>query len=83
MGFSRQECWGGLPCLPPGHLPRPGMEPASFASTTWAGVLFTTSATWGVLCLSAIRGRTPVRGGVGVCVGVCVCLFPTKLVPFV
>ena len=24
MGFSRQECWSGLPCPPPGHLPDPG-----------------------------------------------------------
>ena len=26
MGFSRQECWSGLPCPPPGDLPDPGME---------------------------------------------------------
>ena len=29
MGFSRQECWGGLPCPPPGDLPDPGIEPVS------------------------------------------------------
>ena len=29
MGFSRQEHWSGLPCLPPGHLPNPGIEPRS------------------------------------------------------
>ena len=29
MGFSRQEYWSGLPCFPPGHLPDPGIEPAS------------------------------------------------------
>ena len=28
MGFSRQECWGGLPCPPSGELPDPGMETA-------------------------------------------------------
>jgi len=28
MGFSRQECWSGLPCLPPEDLPNPGMESA-------------------------------------------------------
>ena len=28
-GFSRQECWSGLPCHPPGDLPDPGMEPAA------------------------------------------------------
>ena len=26
MGFSRQECWSGLPCPPPGDLPDPGIE---------------------------------------------------------
>ena len=25
MGFSRQECWSGLPCPPPGDLPDPGI----------------------------------------------------------
>ena len=28
-GFSRQEYWSGLPCLPPGDLPEPGIEPRS------------------------------------------------------
>ena len=27
MGFSRQECWSGLPCSPLGALPDPGIEP--------------------------------------------------------
>ena len=26
MGFSRQEYWSGLPCLPPGDLLDPGIE---------------------------------------------------------
>ena len=29
MGFSRQECWSGLPGPPPGDLPHPGIESAS------------------------------------------------------
>ena len=29
MGFSRQEYWSGLPCLPPGDLPNPGIKPMS------------------------------------------------------
>ena len=29
MRFSRQEYWSGLPFLPPGDLPHPGIEPAS------------------------------------------------------
>jgi len=28
-GFSRQEYWSVLPCLPPRDLPDPGIEPAS------------------------------------------------------
>ena len=31
MGFSRQECWSGLPFPSPGDLPDLGMEPASSA----------------------------------------------------
>ena len=29
MQFSRQECWSGLPCPPPGDLPDPGVEPVT------------------------------------------------------
>ena len=29
MGFSRQEYWSGLPYLPPGDLPNPGIKPRS------------------------------------------------------
>ena len=29
MGFSRQECWSGLPCPPPRNFPHPEIEPAS------------------------------------------------------
>ena len=29
MAFSRQEHWSGLPCLPPGDLPNPGIEPST------------------------------------------------------
>ena len=29
MGFSRQEYWSGLLCLPPGDLPNPWIEPRS------------------------------------------------------
>ena len=46
MGFSRQECWSGLPCPPPGDLPDPGIEPVSLMSPALAGGSFTTSATW-------------------------------------
>ena len=46
MGFSRQEYWSGLPCPPPGALPYPGIESASFMSPALAGGFFTTNATW-------------------------------------
>ena len=39
MGFSRQECWSGLPFLLPGDLPVPGIKPAFLAL---AGGFFTT-----------------------------------------
>ena len=29
MGFSRQECWSGLPYPSPGDLPNPGIKPGS------------------------------------------------------
>ena len=45
MGFPRQEYLSGLPCVPPGDLPNPGIEPASHVSTL-AGGFFTTRATW-------------------------------------
>ena len=46
MRFSRQECWSGLSCPPPGDLPNPGSEPASLMSPALAGRFFTTNATW-------------------------------------
>ena len=48
MGFSRQEYWGGLLCLPPEDLPNPGIGPMSLMSPVLAGKFFTTSATWEV-----------------------------------
>ena len=44
IGFSRQEYWTGLICLPPGNLPDPGIE--SLMSLALAGGFFTTSTTW-------------------------------------
>ena len=31
MGFSRQDCWSGLPCPSPGEFPDPGIKPRSSA----------------------------------------------------
>ena len=55
MGFSRQESWSGLPCLPPGDLPDPGTEPASLTSPALAGGFSTTSTTWEALVIG--RGK--------------------------
>ena len=44
MGFSRQEYWSGLPCLPPGDFPDPGIEPTSLMYPALGGEFFTTSA---------------------------------------
>ena len=35
MGFSRQECWSGLPGPPPGELLDPGFEPVCLMSPAW------------------------------------------------
>ena len=42
MEFSRQESWSRLPFPPLEDLPDPGIKPAPLASSTLAGVLFTT-----------------------------------------
>ena len=39
-GFSRQECWSGLPCPLPEDLPDPGIEPPFLTSPALAGGLF-------------------------------------------
>ena len=46
MGFSRQEYWSRLPCIPPEHLLNTGIEPWSLMSPALAGGFFTTGATW-------------------------------------
>ena len=45
MGYFRQEYWSGLPCPPPGDLPKPGIEPVSFVSYIGRRFL-TSSVTW-------------------------------------
>ena len=46
MGFSKQEYWSGLPCLPHRDLPHPGIELASSVPPALAGKLFYHWATW-------------------------------------
>ena len=45
-GFSRQECWRGLPFLSPGDLSDPGIKPVSLVFPTLADGFVTTSTTW-------------------------------------
>ena len=35
MGFSQQKYWSGLPCPPPGVLPKPGIKSSSPVSLAW------------------------------------------------
>ena len=41
VGFSRQKYCSGSPCLPPGALPNPGVEPMSLMSPALASRFFT------------------------------------------
>ena len=42
MGVSRQEYWSGLPFLPPGDLPNPGIKSEFLESPALAVRFFTT-----------------------------------------
>ena len=46
MGFSRQECWIGLPFPPPGDLPDPGIDRASLALPALVGRFLPGGASW-------------------------------------
>ena len=61
MGFSRQECWSGLPLPCPGYLPNPGIKSVSPTSPALAGGFFTT--------------ELPVSIFQKVCVYVCLCAY--------
>ena len=40
MGFCRQEYWSGLPFLPPGDVPNPGIEQVSSMPPALTGGFF-------------------------------------------
>ena len=46
MKLSHQEYWNGLPFLPLGDLPDPGIKPKSLTFHALAGRFFTTNTTW-------------------------------------
>ena len=60
MGFSRQECWTGLPLLTPADLPGPGMEPTSLRSPALTGGFFTTRSTSEAPFLKGIVSGKPL-----------------------
>ena len=45
-GILQAKILSGLPCLPLGDLPDPGIELESLTSPAFAGRFFTISATW-------------------------------------
>ena len=56
MGFSRQEYWSRLSCLPPGDLPNPGMELTSLMSfALLVGSLPLAPQKWNDNCSSMVR----------------------------
>ena len=61
MGFSRQECWSGLPCPPSSDLPNPGIEPVSLMFPALAGKFLTTSATWEALVAQMVKNLPAMR----------------------
>ena len=56
MGFSRQEYWSRLPCLPPGDLPNPGIKPMSLTSPALAGGLASQALRLSQLLKAASQG---------------------------
>ena len=54
MGFSKQEYWSGLSCLPSEDLLDPGIEHTSLTFPTLAGRVFTTSTTRESLLFSTV-----------------------------
>ena len=49
VGFSRQECWSGLPFPSPGGLSQPGIEAVALPSPALADRFFTSRAPWEAL----------------------------------
>ena len=56
MGFSRQECWSGWPCPPPGNLPDPGIE---LVSPALAGRFIITGTKGYVILLKVVPCPLP------------------------
>ena len=59
VGFFRQEYWSRLPFPSPGHLPNPGIEPASPAL---AGRFFTTEPPGKSKCMNLKKKKKKDKG---------------------
>ena len=57
MGFSRQEHWNGLPCLPLGDFPDPGLELESPALLTVYCLSHQQSREWYPILWALMRGK--------------------------
>ena len=53
-GILQARIQSGLPYLPPGDLPNPGIESRSLKSSALASRFFTTSATWEALFIFGV-----------------------------
>ena len=62
MGFSRQEYWSGLPCLPPGDLPDLGIEPGSPALQADSLLLSHQGSPYFEYLLSKVMGLLSYKG---------------------
>ena len=58
IGFSRQEYWAGLPFLPPGVLPNPGIKPVSLKSPALVGGFFIPQHQLGSQCIQYMNRYT-------------------------
>ena len=63
LGCSRQEYWSGLPCLPPGDLPDPEIDPASLMAPALAGGFFTAESVATLLLTHWTDEQTEAQGG--------------------
>ena len=63
MGSSKQEYWSGLPCLPPGDLPDPGIKPKPVSlHVHLQGIFLTQASNLGLLHCRQILYRLSHQG---------------------
>ena len=55
-----------MPCLPPGDLPDPGIEPTSLTSPALAGGFFTPGVAWGALFTAYITDKASSQIDLGI-----------------